>query len=234
MQPIKVINRIWFGGEMPERYKQFGQEWADLNPGYTVHDWTEEEILDLKLINDDIWEHLANPLSPNHYVDKVAMYTQRADIAGHEILYRVGGWYFNTDMKPIKPLDSLYDKYDLTKAAAALEDDVHIMNAACYSPEPNNPFWKMVIEDAHFRYFSNPEAIMPWSTGPQLMTDVRRRNPDLITAIDTKVFNPLHFSEIPIGSEYEVDLTALPDETVACHIWGHRENGRAMGTHNRR
>lgn len=220
------IHRIWLGSEMPERYKEYGEMWAELNPAHDVHDWTEEEIFDTDWTN----AHVLNDLlknAQNEGADLTAYYTQVADVIDYEILYREGGWYFNTDLKPIKSLSTLTSEQDYwAYPALAMEDDIHPVNMAMYAPpgEERRLLYKQIIEALPGRYFSMPGAFMNATTGVQLLQQVLRTHTGPVVYYDRKVFNPIHWSEVRYG-EYP-DEKELPEETVAVHEWLHRTNQR--------
>lgn len=95
----KKIHYVWVGtAPIPERDQQFIKHWQELNPGFTIKRWTEKDIdtkkypLVAKAINEKRWA-LAS--------DIIRMYA----------IYTEGGFYFDTDVELLKPLDDLL-KYD--------------------------------------------------------------------------------------------------------------------------
>lgn len=217
------MHRIWLGSEMPERYQKYGEEWEDLNPNFRLWDWTEEEIMDSEWINVEVLQDLyAKSRQPG--ADMVAYYTHVADVVDYELVYKHGGWYFNTDLKPIKPLNTL--RFDHDAAAFAMEDDVHAVNMAMYAPRGNDLFAK-IIEILPHRYFGMPGAFMNATTGVQLIMEALSREPWAVTKFHRNVFNPIHFSEFGYGETPNIDRE-FPDETVAVHEWLHRSNMRGQ------
>lgn len=216
----KVIHRGWLGGEMPENFKQYGLDWAELNPGWEVHDWTEEEIFDTEWVNQPVVGKMREE-SVHPYADKVAFYTHVMDVVGYELV-NSGGWYFNCDLKPLKSLDTL--DYSLDTPAIAYEDDLHLVNMAMYSPE-RSQFFDKVIENLPKRYFGMPMAFMHETTGVQLIMQTLGEYDGPLTRFHRDVFNPVHFSQVEYGQEPDVDQE-FGDETVAVHLWGHRGNRR--------
>ena len=216
----KVINRGWLGGPMPDNFQQFGQEWLDLNEGYTLHDWTEEEIFDTTWINQAVVDRMKEEsLDPR--ADKVAFYTHVMDVVGYEITNQ-GGWYFNCDLKPLKPLSSL--NYPEDTSAMAMEDDLHLVNMAMYSPG-GDEFFNKIIENLPKRYFGMPQAYMHETTGVQLIMQTLGEYDGPLTRFHRDVFNPIHFADVGLGQEPDLTREFGP-ETVAVHLWGHRFNQR--------
>lgn len=211
---------------MPQRYVEYGQQWTELNPEHTLHDWTEEEIFDTKWTNQAVLDKMYHE-SKQPGADLIAYYTHVADVVDYELVYRYGGWYFNTDLKPIKPLSGLASERDYPfNAAFAMEDDVHAVNMAMYGPVGNGVF-EDIIDTLPKRYFGMPGAYMNATTGVQLIMDVLNRNSRPVCLYDRKVFNPIHWSEFDYGTTPEIDRE-YPEETVAVHEWLHRTNQRGQ------
>lgn len=218
-----LMHRIWMGGEMPSRYQEYGQLWKDLNPGHELRDWTEEELLDWEWVNEDVIDDLyKKSLQPG--ADKIAFYTQLADVLDYELIYKFGGWYFNTDLKPLKHLDSL--GYDSAVPGFAMEDDVHAVNMAMYGLDDDLLFRK-IIENLPKRYFSMPNEFMNATTGVQLIMQTLREYDGPVQLWHRDVFNPIHWSQFEYGETPDVDID-YPEVTVAVHEWLHRTNQRGQ------
>lgn len=210
---------------MPERYRHYGELWQELNPNYTLHDWTEEEIFDHNWRNRPVLNDLYNKTKlPN--ADMIAYYTHVADVVDYEILYQYGGWYFNTDIKPIRSLSHV-PAIDWEWPALAMEDDIHPVNMAMYAPKPNTEFFREVITTLPRRYFSMPGAFMNASTGVQLLQEVCASYKKPISFWHRNVFNPIHWSEFDYGTTPDIERE-YPEETVAVHEWLHRTNQRGQ------
>lgn len=214
------IHRIWLGGNMPEKFKQYGREFEDLNPGMLLLDWNDDDIFNTQWINQTVIDRMRDEATQPH-ADQVAFYTHVADVVDYELMYRYGGFYFNTDLKPLKPLSTL--QFDETEPWLAMEDDIHPVNMAMYSP-PHHPFFARVIELLPKRYFGMPGAFMNASTGVQLLQHAIATF-GAIKTFHRNVFNPIHFTEFGYGEEPNLNRE-FPPETVAVHEWGHRTNQR--------
>lgn len=207
---------------MPERYVEYGQMWKDLNPDAELHDWTEEEIFDTEWINQRVLDKMRSE-SKRDGADLTAYYTHVADVVDYELCYTFGGWYFNTDLKPLKPLDTLGQ--DEKVPAFAMEDDHHAVNMAMYSPE-NNRLFELIIGNLPLRYFGMPGAFMNATTGVQLIMHCLGMYNGKYKLYHRNVFNPTHWSEVNYG-EYPDEKKYGP-ETVAVHEWLHRTNQRGQ------
>ena len=93
----KVLHQIWVGrGEMPEHQRRWRRRFAEMNPDWTLHLWTDDE-LPFPILNRRAWDAcLAVGATPG-----CAM---RSDILRLELMARVGGVYLDTDIKPVRPL----------------------------------------------------------------------------------------------------------------------------------
>lgn len=208
---------------MPLKFQRYGELWQELNPEANVHDWTEEEIMDTKWINQKVIDQMYHE-SRQPGADVVAFYTHVADVVDYELVYINGGWYFNTDLKPIRPLSDLV--YDPDLPAFAYEDDVHLVNMAMYGPA-GDQFFGTIIEQLPQRYFSMPGAFMNASTGVQLIMQAYSRWGRPVQGFNRNVFNPIHWSEFDYGQEPDTEKEYGP-ETIAVHEWGHRTNQRGQ------
>jgi mannosyltransferase OCH1-like enzyme len=210
---------------MPERYQQYGQDWLDLNPGYELLDWNEEQIMDEEWQNSAVLDDLYTK-SRQPGADMIAYYTHVADVVDYELVWSYGGWYFNTDLKPIRPLAAL--NINSMYPALAMEDDIHPVNMAMYGPM-GHPFFGTVIDLLPQRYFGIPGGYMNATTGVQLLEHALRvygfdRGVGLLPR---NIFNPIHWSEFDYGAEPDTDRE-FPAETVAVHEWLHRTNQRGQ------
>jgi mannosyltransferase OCH1-like enzyme len=219
-----LIHRIWLGSEMPSKFEEYGREWLRLNPDHEVWDWDEDDIAGhwAGFKNISVLQDL-HKKSQAQGADYIAYVTQVADVVDYEIMYKYGGWYFNTDMKPLKSLNTL--DFDRTQPALAMEDDIHPVNMAMYSP-PGHPFFKKVLEILPQRYFSMPGEYMNATTGVQLLQQaIREYGP--VQTFPRNVFNPIHWSEFGYGEEPNTERE-YSAETVAVHEWLHRTNQRGQ------
>lgn len=218
-----LMHRIWLGGEMPERYQEYGRLWQELNPELELHDWTEEEIMDGEWWNTKVLQDMYNN-SRKPGADMIAYYTHVADVVDYELIWKNGGWYFNTDLKPLKPLSTLNQPVDVP--GLAMEDDVHAVNMAMYSPI-GHPLFAKIIDLLPERYFGMPGAFMNATTGVQLIMQALSLYNGPVVKYHRNVFNPIHWSDFNYGETPDINRE-YPEETVAVHEWLHRTNQRGQ------
>ena len=221
-----LIHRVWLGSDMPERYQGYGRLWEDLNPDHELHDWTEEEIFDTDWINQRVLDAMYKE-SKHPGADMIAYYTQVADVIDYELVWHHGGWYFNTDLKPLKPLSVLTEHVENPHVPVfAMEDDVHAVNMAMYG-KPKNVLFGSIINRLPRRYFGMPGAFMNATTGVQLIMEALGDYRGPVLKYHRNVFNPIHWADFNYGTVPNIDRE-YPEETVAVHEWLHRTNQRGQ------
>jgi hypothetical protein len=222
----RLIHRLWLGPKpMPERYVEYGQQWADMNPGWTVTDWNQDTLPVDWLRNANVWDRIETEgVNPGAWMPQdQAVAVQRADVAGYEIVYTHGGIYLNCDIQPVRPLEPWIDDVVGDRAFSAFEDQKYLVNAVMGGPK-RHPFWRTVIDKLEPRYNRFPGYMMNIVTGPYLLTETywEWKDDSTFYAAPRDVFNPIHHGEIPAGSYVtDFDLERHPT-TIGVHHWGHR------------
>ena len=99
----KIIHQIWLQGEIdiPKKYLSKTQRIKDMHQTWKYYFWDDVSIVDL-LSKNTIWLNTYHKLNYLH---------QKVDYARYIILYIYGGVYIDMDVKMVKPLDSLLQKY---------------------------------------------------------------------------------------------------------------------------
>jgi mannosyltransferase OCH1-like enzyme len=200
---------------MPADYRRYGEEWARLNPGFEVWDWSEEDLHTQTWTNQAVVDHLYERDDGRRTIE---LWAQLADVVDYELLYQFGGVYVNADVEPIRPLTHL----GVDAPWVASEDDSFVVNCAM-AGAPLDGFYADVIDTLRLSYWENPTGPMNRTTGPWLLTQVWRRHPE-VTALAVDVFNPVHWKHVKKGATAK--LMNVPESTVALHHWGHRRDGR--------
>lgn len=91
----KIIHYCWFGGnDIPEKDKKCIESWKKYCPDYKIIQWNES--------NYDITK---NQYMKECYESKRWGFV--GDYARLDIIYNYGGFYFDTDVELIKPIDEL-------------------------------------------------------------------------------------------------------------------------------
>ena len=182
--------------ETTEQVEGWWDQLQALHPDWEAHTWREP-------INPDDFPLVGRLL------DACQTGAQRADLIRLEVLYRFGGFYFDSDVEPLRPLDSLLG----LSAVAAWEDETTIPNAVM-GAEAGNP----AIEAALGLCIQRNEAGMDtWHCGAGATTEVFKDHPD-ITLLPPGAFYPYHYLQKHRRSE--VTREACP-WSFCVHHWAH-------------
>lgn len=221
--PQRTIHRLWIGPTpLPLAYEEYGQRWADLNPGWAVRMWTEQDVEDMGLANQRIWDHIKERggVSSIAHSYAAARATQMADVAGYEIVHRHGGVYVNCDMEPLRPLSDL--PADSEDAWACLEI-AHWLNNGALGGPAGHPFWKLVIDELPRRWDRMPGEAMHLVTGPHLLTEVAYRENSGITILPRHLFNYAGYDDVKLGEDASrFRRAAYKAGAISLHHWAHR------------
>lgn len=220
----RLIHRFWGGRPMPEEFASYGQTWRRLNPDWVVHDWTYEQLPDLRCaaVVDDLFSRASDPLSE-------ALWVQVADVVGYELLARYGGVYVNCDICPVRPLTALLNAVN-NRAWVTREDDYWVTDAAIGAPGPREPFWEVVLACLPESYWAKRDAEMVVSTGPQFLTPLAYDAAEggKLVILPAETFNPIHYLSVPEFNPKPLSysISALPENTIGVHQWAHRRTMR--------
>ena len=90
----KKIHQIWFGGELPDKYKKYCDTWRRFNPDWEYKLWTDKDVDNIDLPNRDLFNSIKNM-------------GQRSDFFRYHVLNQFGGVYADTDFECLKSFNSL-------------------------------------------------------------------------------------------------------------------------------
>lgn len=96
----RILHFIWIGSELPSWARRNIEEWERLCPGFDVILHNESSLL---------------PCLADAYANAKA-WCSRADLLRYSILQQHGGWYFDVDFWPLRPLEHAYYCWDLSGA----------------------------------------------------------------------------------------------------------------------
>lgn len=211
----KVVHQIWLGSPFPQKYKRWQKSWRSM-AGWEYKLWTEKEIDELQLINQDLYDQAIN-------------YGQKSDIARIEILERFGGLYVDTDFECIKPelfsrFNHMYDFYCGIEPLDLQRSWLSISNALIAS-RPHHPLLKAFIAKVGKRITrtSSVDKII-FETGPAFFTELFSKfsNRGFIDiALPPTFFYPLgaHQAEQLNYSLPFLKQKVIKPETAAIHWW---------------
>lgn len=164
----KVFHWIWIGPEMPGWAKENIRLFKEMNPDFCSHIHGEEVLLPAfkPAYNMIIGEHL---------------YSRKSDLLRASILLQEGGWYFDCDFLPIRPMSEIYDNYEGFPRGCFITHGAYVKNKpwianGIIGTEPGSAFMCRV-RDAVVAHANRPSK---WGTfGPNLFTDIVRGYPTM-------------------------------------------------------
>jgi hypothetical protein len=151
-----------------------------------------EKLWDIATNLHPSWEHvtwrdpvdtLAFPLT-SPYWDQCETGAQLADLIRAEDLFHRGGWYIDSDMWMLRPLDSLCS----LDGVAGWEDHLHIPNAVLGFAAGHDAL-RQVVDLAIAR-----QSRGTWEAGVGVTTEVFRDHPAM-TLLPPGAFYPVHWRE---------------------------------------
>lgn len=183
----KVLHLTWVGDDS-KRPNNCIQTWIDMNPGWVVKIWGNDDLRDTEWVNarhiKAMWDRELNGV---------------ADLMRWEILYREGGIVVDADSICVRPLD---DWLLEAEAIACWENEItrpRLIGCNMVGSVPGNPFMGQIIQDLHAKDTVIDD--MAWKTvGPLcLTTSYFKHRYTGLTILPSHFFIPDHFS----GVHYE-------------------------------
>ncbi len=192
----KIIQQVWFGGQVPEKFHALQQSWQDHHPDWEYRLWTDSDIPGLKLHNQKLF-------------DEAEDYAQQANIVRYEVLYRYGGVYVDMDFACFAPLDHLHYAYDFYVGIS--NEPVLVLNNAIVASKPRHFLMKACV-------FEKPvfwtKRLGPHYLTHQFFTTVNSQTRGVI-ALPCSYFYPLPF---PVP-ENAAPLAFQKPESLGMHMW---------------
>ena len=191
----KIINFVWIGSVIPEWVEQNIEDFERLNPDYEVKVHDESVLL---------------PKYRSIY-GKLEYLCSKADLLRYSTLQKFGGWYFDTDFKPLRPVREIVEKYNIDKDTFFTTRQqwnnpaLLIANAVLYS-ETDNPAWNIINREL-LKIQGNHQA----TYGPILFTRLVELYPELFMIGEADDFYPLSKENINkeiLGNPFMIHLWA--------------------------
>jgi len=195
--------------------------WID-NP---MPDWAKRNIAEFERYGD-VTVHDESVLL-NKYKDVYALLqgtAQRSDLLRYSALQRYGGWYFDTDFFPLRPVADIIDEYDITEDTFFVarqqwnNPNLTISNGCLYLHRDKA---QSVFEDIIDAYIF---AIDPTRNravyGPMMFNKLHRSYPDLLTFGEADMFFP--YNKKDAQEKYPSLLSGkceLDKKPFMVHLW---------------
>ena len=141
---------------MPGEYRDFGEKWRALHPGWEVIDWGEDDL-----------KWLVN----RREFDAAESFAVKADIARYEIVLREGGLYVDVDFEPLRCFDEI-----LGEASLVLGEELPgQLNNAFFGSTPGHPLLETMVNDLPESFWEQRGGGPSERTGPAFLTRTYRR-----------------------------------------------------------
>ncbi len=202
----KIIHYCWFGGNpLPELAKKCIASWKKYCPDYEIIEWNES----------------------NYDISSAPLYVRQAyeakkwafatDYIRYDVLYKMGGVYFDVDVELIKPIDNLLIK----GAFMGCEndgDEIAINPGIGLAFEKENPLVKEIIDFYHTIKFikddgtQNLETVVIYTTKILLSKGLKREN-----TIQNVMGISIYPTEYFCPKDFETGELNLTDNTYSIH-----------------
>lgn len=151
----KKIHYCWFGGNpIPEKDKKCIESWKKFCPDYEIIEWNESNY----------------DLSKNQYMQdayKEQKWGFVPDYARFDIIYTHGGFYLDTDVELIQPLDSLRSN----TAYLGFEGGIWVNGGIGFGAEAGNPMIQGLRDMYERLSFYSEDGEMNLTPSPYYITD---------------------------------------------------------------
>ena len=202
-----ITHQIWFQGwdELPDKYKENVELLHKINEKYKHMQWDERSLqVECAKISNDV---LVKFNSFNHLIQKV-------DLGRFVVLYNYGGVSIDTDMKPLKSIDTTpsIETADCIVSKGSFPLNVFgYTNNALFLIKPKHPLMYDIItsilksKEKESSYFSK-ELYINATTGPTFIDAVIKRHSHEIIVIDNVYYEPCNqYFPCKVGIETIMD-----------------------------
>lgn len=201
----KIIHFVWVDGPLPsstisEEVVSRLRRWLKVNPDFDMVVW--DDTTAKSLINYDL-------------IERATSYAMVSDILRYSIIYQHGGYYFDTDFEPLKPLRMIPWKESRLICSSEC-DDPEYMTQAFFAAEKGHPVLRKCVED--IVHFDQEEHIL-LSTGPGFFS---KRAVDClvdITFVPRKFFYPFSYDKRGWYDGRGDSIRELFPQAFAAHLW---------------
>jgi len=182
----KVFHFIWIGGEQPDYFKKFLDSFRNKCPEFAIKLWGNKElnkthfpitypyIKQIKKLQDkDIHEWTGAPTmyksddTPYQY----SKWAQITDLMRLEIVYREGGFYFDTTFECLKPMYDLLNKNKKFIGCNQIPrfKDVDLLSNSFFGATKGNVILKRLLSKKKLDSIDIRSAIVDYESGPSYL-----------------------------------------------------------------
>jgi mannosyltransferase OCH1-like enzyme len=208
MQDLKIpkmLHFIWLGSPMPEHMERNVTEWQRLNPDWNAYLWTDKNI--------PILRHSELYRRAKDLVPRDAVYQFQSDIIRLELLYDFGGFYADTDTRPLRPLRDALGGLEVFAAA----EDRNWVGNTYLGATPGHPIFRDLLSGlaANVRRLKGkrPNHL----SGPRYVTPIWRAHKGYVAP--SHQWYPYSYTNVKNGtipSDFDTNVMAV-------HEWFHTQ-----------
>lgn len=215
------IHFVWFNPPLPIWAKRNINEFVRLNPDRQIYIHGEEVLLEEY---EDIYADIKDK-------DK----SGKGNLLRLSALQRYGGWYFDVDFWPFRPLKEAEKKFDLTgeKLLCAYENTTkRFVNNGFLHIAQESPAWDEINKAVHAVERPFKRKVF----GPFILTDMAKRNSDNLHLLGHEWFYPTwvkiateQYNKIVRGEDpsylAEYNKETEGEMPFAMHLWANKFGG---------
>jgi len=193
----KIIHFVWIGSKMPIWAEINIRLFRKLNPDYEVRIHGREICQELE--------------KASGLITGIHKLSETSDLIRLTVLKNMGGWYFDTDFMPFRPIDDIIKQYDLENKDffIAKATDNCYANGLIGAGKGSYMIEQIVKRVEDKAYHSGYTGWGCFGTIP--MTDVCKENPDKVVIGNPKDFFPIpDWEKFKIVSAYIKLITGEP------------------------
>lgn len=151
----KKIHQIWIGSMVPQEFRAFQASWQQQHPDWEYRLWTQHDLKELGLENQDLIAQSRNP-------------AEISDLMRYEILYRFGGVYVDMDYECLRPLTVLNHLYDFYIGIQPLDSGSVQLGSGLIGSVAGHPILRHMMHAVRDSWTRTTD--IPNRTGPALFT----------------------------------------------------------------
>ena len=158
--------------------------------------------------------------------DAAQSWSSKSDLMRYSALWKHGGWYFDVDFWPMRPLDDLLSTVRIDQSRVVISrqqghksGDRMPFASTPLACTPAHPMMARIIADA-----SDPtRATGRLGFGPALIKEIHGRSPHQFSVMPADWFFPWSIEQMPTAIPYmlagQEDRMISPIRPIAAHMW---------------
>ncbi len=203
----KYIHFVWIGPPVPWWAHVNMERFQSLNPGFICHLHGEEVLL---------------PQFRDGYeaIEGEHEFARKSDLLRLSALLQHGGWYFDCDFLPLRPLDELYSAYGNFPRDCFLTQGTPKLIANGIIGSTSSSVFLDSLKDRVTALTSNVRSLGWGAYGPSLYTDMVRLLPGIVQIGGMDEFYPFQDRVDSMAAYLRMSRSGFDDDVVAPEFEG--------------